>query len=229
MGLTTSNNGHTDPPPPPAQRKYSDKPYWDERYTCNEEPFDWLLRWEDISVLMEQLIESKGWILCPGCGNAPVHASMYDAGYTNQVCLDSSTVVIEQMERLNCVDRPEMIWLVRDCTKLDYPDDFFDFIFDKSLIDTIRCVGQMSCVEYIDEMFRVLKPGGLMITLSLHLYDASTIRRYFQQERLQWGVAHAVIAPRVTLIVCEKRVSCVGLQSMVEALAQKAAFSKTKV
>ena len=71
---------------------------------------------------------------------------MYDAGYKKQVCIDTSAVVIEQNMKLNAADRPEMvapalltqdwlyraacvmvqIWLVKDCTKLDYPENFFE-------------------------------------------------------------------------------------------------------
>ena len=73
---------------------------------------------------MAQLLDPNGWILCPGasiditqscpeasagCGNAPVHAHMYDAGYKKQVCLDTSAVVIEQNMKLNSANRPEMV------------------------------------------------------------------------------------------------------------------------
>ena len=112
-------------------------------------------------------------ILMVGCGNAPLSSHMHDSGYTNLTNTDYCDVVIKQQrERF-----PHMQWEVMDALNMDYPDGTFDYVFDKSLIDTLMCYSSdekedMGAAEktqmLFKEMHRVLKPGGRLIQISLH-------------------------------------------------------------
>jgi len=53
---------------------------------------------------------------------------------------------------------------------MSYPSSTFDAIVDKSLIDTIMCYSDgMEKIEALfRELHRVLKPNGIMVTVSLH-------------------------------------------------------------
>ena len=83
----------------------------------------------------------------------------------------------------------------RDCLDLSHLDDCsFSCILDKSLIDTLRCetgayevrharwmrllismhVLQL-CDKFIGEMYRLLTPGGTMITISLNSYSKADV------------------------------------------------------
>lgn len=108
-----------------------------------------------------------------GCGNAPLSSHMHDSGYTNLTNTDYCDVVIKQQrERF-----PHMQWEVMDALNMDYPDGTFDYVFDKSLIDTLMCYSSdekedMGAAEktqmLFKEMHRVLKPGGRLLQVSLH-------------------------------------------------------------
>mmetsp|Transcript_29541 Transcript_29541/g.43576 ORF Transcript_29541/g.43576 Transcript_29541/m.43576 type:complete len:265 (+) Transcript_29541:180-974(+) len=111
--------------------------------------------------------ESKTSILIVGCGNAPLSAELYyKGGYKNQINVDYSDVVIKQQRNR----WPEIDWRVMNCLDLGFSDDSFDFIIDKSLIDTTMCYknGNETTMKLYSELHRVLKPGGRLITISLH-------------------------------------------------------------
>ena len=62
----------------------------------------------DIEPYLQHFFDKVSPILCPGCGNAPLHpqvrvlhgavcslsSQMYEAGYSKQICVDTSVVVI---------------------------------------------------------------------------------------------------------------------------------------
>ena len=56
-------------------------------------------------------------------------------GYSNIVNVDTSAVVIAQMKDKH----PQMQWRVMDALHMTWPDEAFEHVIDKSLIDTILC------------------------------------------------------------------------------------------
>lgn len=57
---------------------------------------------------------------------------MYDAGYQNIVSVDYSSIVIEQMQAMNEVERPELEWKVADIRQLPFEAASFDVCIDKA-------------------------------------------------------------------------------------------------
>jgi hypothetical protein len=59
----------------------------------------------------------------------------------------------------------------------EFADGSFPAIVDKSLIDTLMCCKDSMTVtrSMIDELYRVMKPGGRLITFSLHSLDEAVI------------------------------------------------------
>lgn len=116
---------------------YGSVEYWNDRYAGEEDnPFDWLFDFSDVSQIIKTLIEDQNSrILLPGCGNAPFSPDLFEAGYQNQDNIDISDVVITYMSK----KYPKIRWNVMDALKMDYPDCTFPFIIDKSLIDTLLC------------------------------------------------------------------------------------------
>ena len=118
---------------------YGDPSYWDDRYNKNEGAmFDWLESYSQLKSLLELYIKPEHKILILGCGNANFSEDMYDAGYKHQWNIDISSVVIDQM-RIRNRSRKKMIYKVMDCCDLQFEDNFFDIIIDKSTIDAILC------------------------------------------------------------------------------------------
>jgi len=203
----------------PKKQGYEDAEYWDKRYgEWGMAPFDWLVGFEDIEPVVNYYFSKDEAILCPGCGNAPFHPEMYDAGFTKQICLDTSSIVIEQSIGRYSTSRPEMVFEERDCLDLSHLDDCgFSCILDKSLIDTLRCeTGAYElCDKFIGEMYRLLTPGGTMITISLNSYSKADVALYFKRDRWDWDMADSLVrnpnytiskdnSEYYTIIVCRK-------------------------
>ena len=90
----------------------------------------------------------------------------YKGGFTNIINVDySEIVIIQQKQRW-----PNLPWIVMDALDMDFADDEFDVIVDKSLVDTTMCYksGKDATSLLYSEFHRVLKPGGRLITVSLH-------------------------------------------------------------
>ena len=152
---------------------YGNADYWNDRY-LRYSPFDWLITFEAFKAQqLNSFMNATDAILMLGCGSAAFSADLYDDGYTNITNIDLSDVVIAQMKEANDKDRPGMTWAVMDVTSLSYENAHYDVVFDKSTMDCLFCCDDSSHIisEMMCEAWRVLKPGGLFISLSLHDVD----------------------------------------------------------
>ena len=93
---------------------------------------------------------------------------MYDEGYNDITNCDISKVVIESMKKRNLVGRPEMKWDVMDIRKMEYEDNTFDLVIDKSTIDAVMCGehSEINAAIILKECQRILKPGGRYVVIS---------------------------------------------------------------
>jgi ubiquinone/menaquinone biosynthesis C-methylase UbiE len=116
--------------------------------------FDWLETYDTIKPFIEDAIIGKNAkVLILGCGNAEFSENMYDAGYHDIENIDISSVVIDQMSDRNW-NRPEMQYKIMDVRDLQYPDNYFDMLIDKSTIDALLC-GENSFVNVAKMMKEV--------------------------------------------------------------------------
>lgn len=144
--------------------------YWDARYIEAPEPFEWV---EDAIDVQDILFAALGKalsdenILHVGCGNSRLPVQLFDRGIVNIVNIDNSPVVIEQMRHIN-VCRPSMQWLCMDARQMTFTIAEFDIVIDKSALDSMTCMDD--CVplieEYLCEVGRVLRPGGVFVCIS---------------------------------------------------------------
>lgn len=104
------------------------------------------------------------------------HWSRYDWGATNITNIDLSSVVISQMSAANKASRPHMKYLVMDVQALSFDDASFDIVIDKSTMDCLFCCENSTEIvcNMLTEGYRVLKPGGNYISMSLH--DEAKVR-----------------------------------------------------
>ena len=76
--------------------------YWEKRFEVEEE-YDWLLTFNQLKCTLLPYLEDETYggkrarILLVGVGNSTFSADLYDAGFTNLVNVDYSSVVIEKM------------------------------------------------------------------------------------------------------------------------------------
>jgi len=174
-----------------STQEYGHTSYWDDRYALSDEGFDWLFSFQDVKHFLDAIYANRGSdcksnerFLLTGAGNAPFSNDLYQDGYKNIVNIDTSVVVIDQMQKLH----PHMEWVVMDALEMSFPSKSFDNIIDKSLIDTILCYSNsVPCTrQLMREAFRVLKPGGFLISFSLHSWKE--IERFFYEDDLGWTV-----------------------------------------
>ncbi|ETW06627.1 hypothetical protein H310_02822 [Aphanomyces invadans] len=129
-------------PLPKDNREYGKQEYWDSRFE-SEESYDWLARYNDVATLLDQYVRTDQRILIVGCGNSTFSVDLYEAGYTNIVNLDFSTVVIDRMRAKYSVSHPLMTWIVGDMLTLteSFAPQSFDVVIDKAAMDALMVEG----------------------------------------------------------------------------------------
>lgn len=91
-------------------RDYGNPSYWDERYAAQDgSSFDWYHEFRTLKPYLEPLLsrDASFEIFIPGCGNSRLGADIYNLGYVNLTCVDTSPVVINQMSD-RYADKEEM-------------------------------------------------------------------------------------------------------------------------
>jgi SAM-dependent methyltransferase len=183
--LADASDGHNDPPNDENEASdFGDVEYWNRRYAQSCEPFEWYQRWEHIYPVISGFICRTGWALHLGCGSSAASVELARV-FRAVVSIDISPVVIAHM-KLVCKDVANIEWRVMDCTKMDLPDESFDFVLNKGTLDTLFCRldGFAKVEETLREVCRLLKKGGFLVALSYGT-PASRVRTFGSYE-LPW-------------------------------------------
>jgi 2-polyprenyl-3-methyl-5-hydroxy-6-metoxy-1,4-benzoquinol methylase len=101
------------------------------------------------------LMPNKGRILDVGCNNGCLHILLAEAGYTDISGFDFARIPIQIAKK----HHPNYDYFVHDACK--------EFPYDKESFDIVLCVEVLEHVPspylVLENMFRVLKPGGCII------------------------------------------------------------------
>ena len=170
-----------------SSRKYSTTEYWNDRYSSADSTYDWHHTFETLNPLLSHILQPEYRVLVLGCGNSTFSEDMYDEGYKNIVNIDISPVCIDQMAKRNCAAGRVIQWQVMDVTDLDFEDNTFDMVIDKSTGDSISCNndGQQMIGRMLSEAGRVLKAKGVFVSISC----CATVRLMIHQKAADWKVA----------------------------------------
>jgi SAM-dependent methyltransferase len=129
----------------------------------------------ELCVLLNKYVKPKDEILVIGCGNSTLSASMYDVGYRFELkntstilsfncvidcCrniknIDTSSVVIKQMQAANARIRPDLIFEQRDALDTKYDDKQFSVVLDKGTLDALMPDNEEKTLEQINALFKV--------------------------------------------------------------------------
>jgi ubiquinone/menaquinone biosynthesis C-methylase UbiE len=85
-------------------------------------------------------------------------------------------------------DSADSVYVLGDCTDLEYEDDTFDFAIDKATTDAMMCASDapQGLLQMYAEMVRVLKPGAHFVMITYGAPENRTI--YLDHPQLQWRV-----------------------------------------
>ncbi|XP_026827541.1 methyltransferase-like protein 13, partial [Ooceraea biroi] len=134
--------------------------------------------------ILLQYIKKTDNILIIGCGKSTVGMSLYDAGYKNITKIDISykTDVPDPKKMFTFFDlplmqyrrktvRPDLISEYMDATQMTYPDEKFNVVLDKGILDILMPDTEETTIAKIDKYFkevtRVLRNGGRYVCISL--------------------------------------------------------------
>eukprot|EP01129_Flabellula_baltica_P012583 TRINITY_DN5692_c0_g1_i1.p1 TRINITY_DN5692_c0_g1~~TRINITY_DN5692_c0_g1_i1.p1 ORF type:complete len:202 (-),score=29.29 TRINITY_DN5692_c0_g1_i1:44-649(-) len=182
---------------------FSNVDYWNDRYTNYPDCFDWYVgsQMKPLLLKIKEFCPLESIVLMVGCGNSALSEQMVLEGYQKVFNIDFSPVVIDLMnERFN--NSPRLVFEVMNVLELGYQDEFFDVIVDKATLDSIMCSNKSfkKVNMMIRQIYRVLKPGGIYISIShaspedrLELFRTESAN--FQVEVVQLEKEYATICP----------------------------------
>lgn len=151
---------------PYTQIKYSKANYWDERYKINEQEFEWYVNWNDIKDEIIKYIPKKGTLLEVGCGTSDIAFELSKEGLSKVYAIDISRQAIDLMKDIYQTNK-NIIWNVGDISKIGFPNETFDAVFEKSALDSILCEkGVDKANKSLYEIIRILKPNGFFFSVS---------------------------------------------------------------
>lgn len=183
------------------QRLFYDKrEYWNERYRkqgatalrdktsfCQME---WYIDWRDASELQSFLnahgilINKCQILLVIGCGDSRVGAELRKDHFLAVEEVDFSKVCLENLKR---EDRRSS-GIVANVTNLAFRSSSVDIVFDKGTLDAVS-VEEDKDRKMIQEVYRVLRPGGCYIVVTM--FPPSMKRDYF--ESMFYRVEHGAV------------------------------------
>ncbi|ETB56128.1 hypothetical protein YYC_00760 [Plasmodium yoelii 17X] len=168
---------------------YGNISYWNERYTKEEEQFDWHQKWYGVKHIFDELnIQNNAKILNIGCGTSKFSEEMLDSGYTDITNIDASSVCINKMKEIY-KDKPNLKYLQMNvCDMKLFKNGEFDLIIDKACLDSIVCSEDSlkNVEEMLCETSRVLKSEGVFIIIS-HAQPSYRLG-YLQKQDYKWTV-----------------------------------------
>ncbi|KAF2272335.1 S-adenosyl-L-methionine-dependent methyltransferase [Westerdykella ornata] len=156
--------------------------YWDKRYQNSDKDstFEWFKSFQNLQPFFStHLPPPTNHGKCPrilhlGCGNSALPIDLHSKGYQNQVCVDFSTVVINDMTN-RFSDRSGIDWKVADVRCMTHVEaGDFDVAIDKGTLDAMIS-GSLwdppahvrdNIKKYIDAVVRVLKTGGVFLYIT---------------------------------------------------------------
>jgi len=171
--------------------------YWDDYYRQSPHAtFDWYLpnqlTLHRITAQLQSLATSNHLsphslhLLQVGCGSSALTADLVAAGYTQLTNVDFSPNIVTTLQQSQQYP-PTVTFHCMDARHLTLPSDTFHFVLDKGTLDCCALQadseaeaeggaggggGLSSGGRMLDEVWRVLRPGGVFMCFSVHGYES---------------------------------------------------------
>lgn len=180
---------------------YSRREFWDLRYLKPQEvDNEWLITPDELEPHLSPFLSPESEILIIGSGDSKLSEYFYHLGFQYITNIDFSAVAVANLTNRSHA-LPEMEHHVMDATRLEFPAASFDVVVDKATTDSVLC-GSDSFIRMaavLQEVYRVLKPNGLLFTVS-HAEPGKRLQ-HLKTPQLPWAVNHKKVAvkPRATV------------------------------
>lgn len=159
----------------PKESDLANAGYWNDRHEIDCSADEWAKSYDELRpFLVRHLPKSQpeAKILHLGNGTSTLPISLRDdLGYTNQTAVDFSPVLVRCMQQHHA----DITWHVMDIRNMStFPDCSFDAAIDKTTPDSLLHGSlldpepevQANLRAYVDEIARVLKPGGVWLYIT---------------------------------------------------------------
>ncbi|KAK2950922.1 putative kinase domain protein [Blattamonas nauphoetae] len=169
-----------------AASGYGKAEYWEERYKTDKERFDFYVDYTSLQPFLNSILNEESKILYIGCGNSLLPDQLYDAGFKNLTCIDTSSTVIEDMQTENSTSRPEIKYQVENALSMSFDSNMFDLVIDKGTCDAVLCGDKAfkNMRLLCSEVSRVLTETGCFISVS---HSDEKYRRLHFTAREEYG------------------------------------------
>jgi len=154
----------------PGHGRFGEASYWEERYTKSKsEMFDWYGTWAGggkitLKPHVGKYVKHTSAVLNVGCGNSRFAEELSDDGFQDVVSIDIAHSVIEKMQK-KFGGRPGLKFQQMDASQMTFPDASFDSVFEKGTLDALYAGAAEVVVPVVQQVFRVLRPGGLFVSI----------------------------------------------------------------
>lgn len=182
--------------PEPNDSKFGRQDYWNQFYEEQQEEgsFSWYSNWNELEPFCREILgepyndqkEEQRHVLVPGVGNDALLKDMYDSGYKHITAFDYAAAGVECQKQLLGSRLSNINLVVADARNLPFSNSSFDSVIDKGTLDAIylsggndKVLGQKHLNMAVSELARVLKPNGIVLSISAACVDA--VQSSFQE------------------------------------------------
>ncbi|KAL3932449.1 MAG: hypothetical protein SGBAC_010846 [Bacillariaceae sp.] len=156
-----------------ARSQFGTKTYWDELYQGRgdfpADEYSWYFGWEGYGKLVKEHVKKNSEILVPGIGNDGILLDLLKNGYNSITATDYSEHAIERQIDLVSYEYSEdaVEMMPMDARQMDEGwTGRFDAVLEKGALDAIYLSGDGNLEKSVKEIERVLKPGGVLLSVS---------------------------------------------------------------